>query len=362
MARRRERARRAHRRDPGTRSRRAGDRVRAALVHVGRARRPTVDVAWPLRSPVPGTRVGVLLRNRPVPVGAPARRAARRRAASSRSTRSAASSAPARDLASLDLAVLAGEPDDLERLVDADGRREHRGAALDDRGHRRRATRRAWHDPSPRAGRRGADADERHHRSAEAHRPHVRDARARPASAPSTTSRTATRSLRLRTGVVVVNSPIVHLGGLFRVLQCVNDGRSFALLERFTVDAWIDAVRRHRPRTVSLVPAALRMVLDADLDPGRPRSVRSVVSGTAPLVPDDAEAFTAQVRRAGARLVRRDRVRRRRRGLEPRRPPAVLARRSAAASAARTPGCELRVVDPERRPRARSPTRKACSR
>ena len=33
------------------------------------------------------------------------------------------------------------------------------------------------------------------------------------------------------------------------------------------VDAWLDAVRRHRPRTASLVPAALRMVLDADLDP-----------------------------------------------------------------------------------------------
>ncbi len=99
-------------------------------------------------------------------------------------------------------------------------------------------------------------------------------------------------SLSLRSGVAVVNSPLVHLGGLFRVLQCVNDGRSFSLLERFTVDAWIDAVRRHRPKTVSLVPTALRMVLEADLDPADLSSVRSVVSGTAPLSPDDAEAFT----------------------------------------------------------------------
>jgi acyl-CoA synthetase (AMP-forming)/AMP-acid ligase II len=101
-------------------------------------------------------------------------------------------------------------------------------------------------------------------------------------------------SLRLRSGVAVVNAPLVHLGGLFRVLQCVNDGRSFALLERFTVDAWADAVRRHRPATVSLVPAALRMVLDADLDPAALAGVRSVVSGTAPLSPDDADAFTAK--------------------------------------------------------------------
>jgi acyl-coenzyme A synthetase/AMP-(fatty) acid ligase len=78
------------------------------------------------------------------------------------------------------------------------------------------------------------------------------------------------------------------------VLQCVNDGRSFCLLERFRVDDWVDAVRRHRPRTVSLVPAALRMVLDADLDPADLASVRSVISGTAPLDPTDADAFHAR--------------------------------------------------------------------
>ena len=100
--------------------------------------------------------------------------------------------------------------------------------------------------------------------------------------------------LRLRAGVAIVNSPLVHLGGLFRVLQCVNDGRSFSLLERFTVDGWLDAVQRHQPKTVSLVPAALRMVLEADVDPALLGSVRSVVSGTAPLSPDDADAFTAK--------------------------------------------------------------------
>lgn len=103
--------------------------------------------------------------------------------------------------------------------------------------------------------------------------------------------RRADDELRLRSGVVIVNSPMVHLGGLFRVLQCVNDGRAFCLLERFSVDEWADAVRRHRPRTVSLVPAALRMVLHADLDPADLSSVRSVVSGTAPLDPADADAF-----------------------------------------------------------------------
>jgi acyl-coenzyme A synthetase/AMP-(fatty) acid ligase len=87
---------------------------------------------------------------------------------------------------------------------------------------------------------------------------------------------------------------LVHLGGLFRVLQCVNDGRSFTLLERFDVDTWLDAVRRHRPKTASLVPAALRMVLEAGVDPADLASIRSVVSGTAPLSSDDADAFTKQ--------------------------------------------------------------------
>src|SRR5262249_16508428 len=100
-------------------------------------------------------------------------------------------------------------------------------------------------------------------------------------------------ALRLRAGVAVVNSPLVHLAGRFRVLQCGADGRPFALLERFTVDAGVDAVRRHHPATASLVPAALRMVLEADVDRAALSSVRSVISGTAPLSPDDADAFFA---------------------------------------------------------------------
>jgi len=101
-------------------------------------------------------------------------------------------------------------------------------------------------------------------------------------------------TLRLRSGVAVVNAPLVHLGGLFRVLQCLSDGRPCCLLARFTVDDWADAVRRHRPRTASLVPAALRMVLDADLDPADLSSIQSVVSGTSPLAPEVAEAFQAK--------------------------------------------------------------------
>lgn len=95
----------------------------------------------------------------------------------------------------------------------------------------------------------------------------------------------------LRRGVAIVNSPLVHIGGVFRVLQCVAEARPFALLERFELERWADAVRRHKPRAVSLVPAALRMVLHSDLTREDLQSVRAVTSGTAPLSADDADAF-----------------------------------------------------------------------
>lgn len=95
-----------------------------------------------------------------------------------------------------------------------------------------------------------------------------------------------------RRGVAIVNAPLVHIGGVFRVLQCVCEARSFALLDRFEIDRWADAVRRHRPQAVSLVPAALRTVLHSHLTRDDLQSIRAVTSGTAPLSAEDADAFT----------------------------------------------------------------------
>src|SRR4029077_4348458 len=62
--------------------------------------------------------------------------------------------------------------------------------------------------------------------------------------------------------------------------------------ERFELNAWADAVRRHRPRAVSLIPAALRTVLHSGLPRADLDSIRAVTCGTAPLSADDADAFT----------------------------------------------------------------------
>ena len=98
----------------------------------------------------------------------------------------------------------------------------------------------------------------------------------------------------LRQGVAIVKAPMVHIGGVFRVLQCICEARPFALLDRFELQRWADAVRRHRPQAVSLVPAALRMVLHSDLTREDLASIRAVTSGTAPLSAEDADAFTAK--------------------------------------------------------------------
>jgi long-chain acyl-CoA synthetase len=96
----------------------------------------------------------------------------------------------------------------------------------------------------------------------------------------------------LRRGVAIVNSPLVHIGGVFRILQCIAQARPFVLLERFELDRWVDAVREHRPSAVSLVPTALRMVLHSDVPRDDLASIRAVTSGTAPLSADDSDAFT----------------------------------------------------------------------
>ncbi|MBX7430557.1 AMP-binding protein [Mycobacterium sp. Y57] len=96
----------------------------------------------------------------------------------------------------------------------------------------------------------------------------------------------------IRPGVAIVNSPLVHVGGVFRVLLCVAEARPFVLLPKFDLQLWAAAVRRHRPGAVSLVPAALRTVLHSDLTREDLAGIRVVTSGTAPLSADDADAFT----------------------------------------------------------------------
>ena len=96
---------------------------------------------------------------------------------------------------------------------------------------------------------------------------------------------------RLSTGVSLVWNPLLHIGGLRGLITSLVAGRRTALLERFSVDAWAAMVREHRPKAISLVPAALAMVYDADLPADTFAGVSALFSGTAPLDPELGRQF-----------------------------------------------------------------------
>ena len=94
---------------------------------------------------------------------------------------------------------------------------------------------------------------------------------------------------KLRSGIAVEALPMVHVSGVFGLVGNILAGRRVCLLERFSVEGWRDAVRRHCPKVASLVPTMLRMILDADIPPEDLASLVALRSGTAPLLAEDAE-------------------------------------------------------------------------
>jgi long-chain acyl-CoA synthetase len=189
------------------------------------------------------------------------------------------------DIAALRLPLVLGEPDDLATLVTPETPTVAISGLLDDAG--------ASSRPAPGNGRRPGVAVRLLTSGTTGPPKRIDlgyDMLARSVMGPDPDH--APAPTQLRRGVAIVNSPLVHIGGVFRVLQCIAEARSFVLLERFELNAWAEAVRKHRPRAVSLVPAALRTVLHSDLPRADLDSIRAVTCGTAPLSADDADAFT----------------------------------------------------------------------
>jgi long-chain acyl-CoA synthetase len=96
---------------------------------------------------------------------------------------------------------------------------------------------------------------------------------------------------RLRSGVQIVTAPLAHIAGITGVLNNLLAGRKICLIEKFSVDAFTDAVRRHRPKVAGAPPAAIRMILDANVSKDDLSSLVAFRTGTAPLDPAIADAF-----------------------------------------------------------------------
>ena len=92
-------------------------------------------------------------------------------------------------------------------------------------------------------------------------------------------------------GVQICALPPTNISGLWALITALSGGGRALLQDKFEPEAWSQAVAQYRPRSVSLPPAALRMILDAGVDPERLSSLKAVWAGAAPVGSVLADAF-----------------------------------------------------------------------
>jgi acyl-CoA synthetase (AMP-forming)/AMP-acid ligase II len=79
--------------------------------------------------------------------------------------------------------------------------------------------------------------------------------------------------------------------GVCQLIAGIYNGRRIAMLERFTVDGWVDAVKRHRVARAGVQPAVVRMLLDADVPASDLASLEFLISASGPLDPETRDEF-----------------------------------------------------------------------
>ncbi|WP_433598233.1 class I adenylate-forming enzyme family protein [Nocardia sp. CA-135953] len=92
-------------------------------------------------------------------------------------------------------------------------------------------------------------------------------------------------------GVQIVSLPPVNISGLWALITALTGAGRSVLTDRFEPKAWAALVAEHAPSSVSVPPAALRMLLDAELDPSTLCSLKAVWAGAAPVGPELAAEF-----------------------------------------------------------------------
>jgi long-chain acyl-CoA synthetase len=110
-------------------------------------------------------------------------------------------------------------------------------------------------------------------------------------SALSTSVPTPPEGVMFRSGVTVVVTPLVHIGGFWGALGPLYAGRRVVLMGKFVLEPWLRAIETHRPRAAGLVPAALRAVLAAGVERDKLASIDVVTTGTTACPPELIDAF-----------------------------------------------------------------------
>jgi acyl-coenzyme A synthetase/AMP-(fatty) acid ligase len=99
------------------------------------------------------------------------------------------------------------------------------------------------------------------------------------------------RPIVQRRGVIQSN-PLVTIGGIDVLITCAARPLTLLLLERLDVWKWAELVHRHKPPRAGLPPAGMRMMLDAKVPKELLSSLDAWNTGSAPLDPDLADAFS----------------------------------------------------------------------
>jgi long-chain acyl-CoA synthetase len=79
--------------------------------------------------------------------------------------------------------------------------------------------------------------------------------------------------------------------GVCQLLAAPYSGKRMVLLEKFSVDEWVRAVKTYRVKRAGVQPAIVRMLLDADIPKEDLASLEFLPGGSGPLEPDLREAF-----------------------------------------------------------------------
>jgi len=82
-----------------------------------------------------------------------------------------------------------------------------------------------------------------------------------------------------------------NIGGIYMMLPSALIGQPIVMLDRFAIEPWVRAVRLYRPTVLSVQPAGLRMILDADVPREHIASLTTIVSGASKLDPDLQDLF-----------------------------------------------------------------------
>ncbi len=91
--------------------------------------------------------------------------------------------------------------------------------------------------------------------------------------------------LALKSSPAIILSPFTHAGGIFALLLNIYQARPVVIFDKFEVGRWVEAVRNYQPKSATLVPAMIRMILDSDTPRAALASLKAVRSGTAALDP-----------------------------------------------------------------------------